>query len=55
MKPSSFIEISFAPSLNLVSKVREFASEVYDEIWSHDAIIPTFVDLDGDRVARPVT
>jgi ATP-binding cassette subfamily B protein len=28
------------------------SSTVYDEIWSHDAIIPTFVDLDGDRVAR---
>jgi ABC-type multidrug transport system fused ATPase/permease subunit len=27
-------------------------SDVYDEIWSHDAIIPTFVDLDGDRVAK---
>ena len=27
-------------------------SPVYDEIWSHDAIIPTFVDLDGDRVAE---
>jgi ATP-binding cassette subfamily B protein len=30
-------------------------SAVYDEIWSHDAIIPTFVDLDGDRVARTAT
>jgi ATP-binding cassette subfamily B protein len=29
-------------------------SNVYDEIWSHDAIIPTFVDLDGDRVAPKV-
>jgi ABC-type multidrug transport system fused ATPase/permease subunit len=27
-------------------------SDVYDEIWSHDAIIPTFVDLDGDRIAK---
>jgi ATP-binding cassette subfamily B protein len=27
-------------------------SPVYDEIWSHDAIIPTFVDLDGDRIAK---
>jgi ABC-type multidrug transport system fused ATPase/permease subunit len=30
-------------------------SAVYDEIWSHDAIIPTFVDLDGDRVERSLT
>jgi ABC-type multidrug transport system fused ATPase/permease subunit len=27
-------------------------SPVYDEIWNHDAIIPTFIDLDGDRVAE---
>jgi ABC-type multidrug transport system fused ATPase/permease subunit len=27
-------------------------SPIYDEIWNHDAIIPTFVDLDGDRVAE---
>jgi ATP-binding cassette subfamily B protein len=27
-------------------------SPVYDEIWNHDAIVPTFVDLDGDRVAE---
>ena len=27
-------------------------SPIYDEIWNHDAIVPTFVDLDGDRVAE---
>ncbi len=27
-------------------------SPVYDEIWNHDAIVPTFIDLDGDRVAE---
>ncbi|MDX6569229.1 MAG: ATP-binding cassette, subfamily bacterial [Gaiellales bacterium] len=27
-------------------------SPVYDEIWNHDAIVPTFLDLDGDRVAE---
>jgi ATP-binding cassette subfamily B protein len=30
-------------------------SPVYDEIWNHDAIVPTFVDLDGDRVAEQAT
>jgi ABC-type multidrug transport system fused ATPase/permease subunit len=28
-------------------------SPIYDEIWNHDAIVPTFIDLDGDRVAEP--
>ena len=44
MKPSSFIEISFAPSLNLVSKVREFAAEVYDEML-HDAEIVSRLEI----------
>jgi ABC-type multidrug transport system fused ATPase/permease subunit len=30
-------------------------SPVYDEIWNHDAIVPTFIDLDGDRVAEQAT
>jgi ABC-type multidrug transport system fused ATPase/permease subunit len=30
-------------------------SPIYDEIWNHDAIVPTFVDLDGDRVAEQTT
>jgi ABC-type multidrug transport system fused ATPase/permease subunit len=30
-------------------------SPIYDEIWNHDAIVPTFIDLDGDRVAEPTT
>jgi ABC-type multidrug transport system fused ATPase/permease subunit len=30
-------------------------SPVYDEIWNHDAIVPTFIDLDGDRVAEQTT
>jgi ABC-type multidrug transport system fused ATPase/permease subunit len=30
-------------------------SPIYDEIWNHDAIVPTFVDLDGDRVAEQAT
>jgi ABC-type multidrug transport system fused ATPase/permease subunit len=31
------------------------SSPIYDEIWNHDAIVPTFIDLDGDRVAEPTT
>jgi ABC-type multidrug transport system fused ATPase/permease subunit len=30
-------------------------SPIYDEIWNHDAIVPTFIDLDGDRVAEQTT
>ena len=31
------------------------SSPIYDEIWNHDAIVPTFIDLDGDRVAEQAT